>query len=477
MRAVQGKDARFDGWFYTAVLTTKIYCRPSCPVVPPKPKNMSFYPSAAAAQQAGFRACKRCRPDASPGSPLWNERADLVARAMRLIADGVVDTDGVSGLAARLGYSVRQVQRQVYAELGAGPLALARAQRAQTARTLIETTTLPMTELALAAGFGSIRSFNDTVREVFALTPTDLRSRAKGTPPAGAILLRLPYRKPLCPDNLFGHLVATAVPGVEEWRDGAYRRTLRLPHGHGVVALRPENGHIACRLRLTDLRDLPAATSRCRRLLDLDADPVAVDDQLATDPLLAPLVAAAPGRRVPRTVDGAEFAVRAVLGQQVSTAAARTHAARLVVAHGEPIDDPEGGLTHLFPSPAALASLDPETLAMPRSRRRTLLALVSALTDGLDLGAGSDWAATRAALTALPGFGPWTVESIAMRALGDPDAFLPTDLGIKYAAETLGLGGQAAVVARSEAWRPWRAYATQHLWATGDHAINRMPAA
>ncbi|MFF1614390.1 AlkA N-terminal domain-containing protein [Amycolatopsis sp. NPDC058278] len=479
VRAVQAKDARFDGWFYCAVLTTRIYCRPSCPVVPPKRQNMSFHPSAAAAQQAGFRACKRCRPDASPGSPLWNERADLVARAMRLIADGVVDTEGVRGLAARLGYSVRQVERQVFAELGAGPLALARAQRAQTARTLIETTKLPMTELALAAGFGSIRTFNDTVREVFALSPTELRSRAKSTPQAaaGALVLRLPYRKPLCPDNLFGHLVATGVPGVEEWRDGAYRRTLRLPHGHGVVALRPENGHIACRLTLADLRDLPAATSRCRRLLDLDADPVAVDDQLATDPLLAPLVAAAPGRRVPRTTDGAEFAVRAVLGQQVSTAAARTHAARLVVAHGEPVDDPGGGLTHLFPSPEALASLDPETLAMPRSRRRTLLGLVSALTDGLDLSAGSDWEAARAALGALPGFGPWTVETIAMRALGDPDAFLPTDLGIKYAAEALGLGGPAAVVARSAAWRPWRAYATQHLWATGDHAINRMPAA
>jgi AraC family transcriptional regulator of adaptative response / DNA-3-methyladenine glycosylase II len=480
VRAVQAKDARFDGWFYTAVVTTGIYCRPSCPVVPPKPRNMRFHPSAAAAQQAGFRACKRCRPDASPGSPLWNERADLVARAMRLIADGVVDTEGVFGLAARLGYSVRQVERQVLAELGAGPLALARAQRAQTARTLIETTALPMTELALAAGFGSIRTFNDTVREVFALSPTELRARAKGTPSAaaGSIVLRLPHRKPLYPDNLFGHLAATGVPGVEEWRDGAYRRTLRLPHGHGVVALRPQAGHIACRLTLADLRDLPTATSRCRRLLDLDADPVAVDDQLAADPLLAPLVAAAPGRRVPRTVDGVEFAVRAVLGQQVSTAAARTHAARLVVAHGTPVEDSEGGLTHLFPSAEALAELDPEALAMPRSRRRTLLALVEALTGGgLDLGAGSDWAGTRAALSALPGFGPWTIETIAMRALGDPDAFLPTDLGIKYAAEALGLGGQAALVARAEAWRPWRAYATQHLWATGDHAVNRMPAA
>src|SRR6266566_3169284 len=242
VRAVQSKDARFDGWFFTAVVTTRIYCRPSCPAVPPKPANMRFYPSAAAAQQAGFRACKRCRPDASPGSPEWNQRADLVARAMRLIADGVVDRDGVPGLASRLGYSTRQVERQLLAELGAGPLALARAQRAQTARVLIETASLPMGDVARAAGFASIRSFNDTVREVFALAPTELRRRAaRGTPAPtpGALSLRLPLRAPLCPDNLFGHLAATAVPGVEEWRDGAYRRTLRLPHGHGVVALRP----------------------------------------------------------------------------------------------------------------------------------------------------------------------------------------------------------------------------------------------
>ncbi|MFE0020701.1 AlkA N-terminal domain-containing protein [Amycolatopsis sp. NPDC059021] len=480
VRAVQAKDARFDGWFYTAVTTTRIYCRPSCPVVPPKPENMRFYPSAAAAQQAGFRACKRCRPDASPGSPQWNERADLVARAMRLIADGVVDTDGVGGLAARLGYSVRQIERQLMAELGAGPLALARAQRAQTARMLIETTKLPMAELALAAGFGSIRTFNDTVREVFALSPTELRGRARGRTEqsAGTLALRLPYRAPLFPDNLFGHLVATAVPGVEEWRDGAYRRTLRLPHGHGVVALRPDDGFIGCRLTLTDLRDLATAISRCRRLLDLDADPVAVDDQLAKDPVLAALVAAAPGRRVPRTTDGDEFAVRAVLGQQVSTAAARTHASRLVVAHGTPIDDPEGGLTHLFPDAEAFADLDPATLAMPKSRRRTLLALIDALTFGeLDLGAGSDWGKARAVLSALPGFGPWTVESIAMRSLGDPDAFLPTDLGVKNAGVALGLGSPAAMTTHAESWRPWRAYATQHLWATGDHPINHLPAA
>ncbi|MGW5274097.1 AlkA N-terminal domain-containing protein [Streptomyces sp. NPDC004044] len=481
VRAVRSKDARFDGWFFTAVLTTRIYCRPSCPVVPPKVENMTFYPSAAACQQAGFRACKRCRPDTSPGSPEWNARADSVARAMRLIADGVVDREGVPGLAARLGYSARQIERQLLAELGAGPLALARAQRAQTARLLIETTELPMADVAFAAGFSSVRTFNDTVREVFALAPGELRTRAarsvKTSATPGVIALRLPYRVPLNPSNLFGHLAATAVPGVEEWRDGAYRRTLTLPYGHGIVALTPHPDHIACRLFLTDPRDLTLAISRCRWLLDLDADPVAVDDQLRADPLLAPLIDKAPGRRVPRTVDGAEFAVRAVLGQQVSTAAARTHAARLVTAHGISVDDPEGGLTHLFPAPEALACLDPEQLALPRSRRTTLTTLVGALADGsLQLGTDSDWEKARAELIALPGFGPWTVEVIAMRALGDPDAFLPTDLGIRRAAEELGIPSTpAALTARAAAWRPWRAYAVQYLWTVDDHPINRLP--
>lgn len=481
VRAVQSKDARFDGWFFTAVLTTRIYCRPSCPVVPPKVENMTFYPSAAACQQAGFRACKRCRPDTTPGSPEWNARADSVARAMRLIRDGVVDREGVPGLAARLGYSARQIERQLLAELGAGPLALARAQRAQTARLLIETTGLPLAEVAFAAGFSSIRTFNDTVREVFALAPGELRSRAaRSTTPSptpGVIALRLPYRAPLNPTNLFGHLAATAVPGVEEWRDGAYRRTLTLRHGHGIVALAPHPDHIGCRLLLTDPRDLTLAISRCRWLLDLDADPVAVDDQLRSDPLLAPLVDKAPGRRVPRTVDGPEFAVRAVLGQQVSTAAARTHAARLVAAHGLPVDDPEGGLTHLFPTPEALAGLDPEQLALPRSRRTTLTTLVTALAEGaLRLGNDTDWEEARAELAALPGFGPWTVDVIAMRALGDPDAFLPTDLGIRRAAEELGLPSTpAALTARAAAWRPWRAYAVQYLWTVDDHPINHLP--
>jgi AraC family transcriptional regulator of adaptative response / DNA-3-methyladenine glycosylase II len=480
VRAVQSKDARFDGWFYTAVVTTGIYCRPSCPVVPPKPEHMRFFPSAAAAQQAGFRACKRCRPDASPGSPEWNVRADLVARAMRLIADGVIDNDGVPGLASRLGYSARQVQRQLLAELGAGPLALARAQRAQTARLLIETTALPMGDIAFAAGFASIRTFNDTVREVFALSPSELRHRAGrggGAAAAGAIALRLPFRSPLHPDNVLAHLTATAVPGVEEWRDGAYRRTLRLPHGPGVVALRPGPEYVGCQLHLTDLRDLASAISRCRRLLDLDADPVAVDDLLGDDPILAPLVRKSPGRRVPRTTDAAEFAIRAVLGQQVSITAARTQAGRLAAASGEPVTDPAGGgLSRLFPEPAAVAAAAADGLPLPASRRRTLAALGSALADGdIVLDVGCDWAEARRQLAALPGVGPWTVETIAMRALGDPDAFAAGDLGVRVAARQLGLpSGAAGLTARAAAWRPWRAYAVQYLWGNADLAISHQ---
>jgi AraC family transcriptional regulator of adaptative response / DNA-3-methyladenine glycosylase II len=480
VRAVQSKDGRFDGWFFTAVVTTGIYCRPSCPVVPPKPENMRFFPSAAAAQQAGFRACKRCRPDASPGSPEWDVRADVVARAMRLIADGVMDNGGVPALASRLGYSVRQVERQLLAELGAGPLALARAQRAQTARLLIETTALPMGDVAFAAGFASIRTFNDTVREVFALSPSQLRERgSRGQAGTGCLSLRLPFRSPLQPDNLFGHLAATAVPGVEEWRDGAYRRTLGLPHGHGIVALRPEPDHVSCQLALTDLRDLASAISRCRRLLDLDADPVAVDDLLSADEVLAPLVRKAPGRRVPRTVDPHEFAVRAVIGQQVSTAAGRTHAGRLAEALGEPVEDPGGGLSRLFPSAAALAATDPAALAMPQSRRESFAALTNALANGrIDLSVGGDWHEARLRLAGLPGVGPWTVETIAMRALGDPDAFPATDLGVRGAAEHAGLPATpAALTSRAAAWRPWRSYAVQYLWATGDHPINKLPSA
>jgi AraC family transcriptional regulator, regulatory protein of adaptative response / DNA-3-methyladenine glycosylase II len=478
-RAARSKDPRFDGWFFTAVTSTGIYCRPSCPAMTPKPENVRFYPSAAAAQQAGFRACKRCRPDAAPGSPEWDGRADVVARAMRMIADGVVDRAGVAGLAAELGYSVRQLQRLLCAELGAGPLAIARAQRAQTARVLIETTTVSMTQAALASGFASVRQFNDTIRAVFATTPTELRRRAGSSAPTpggapGELLLKLPFRLPLCPDNLFGHLAATAVPGVEEVRDGAYRRTLRLAHGPGIVELTPAPEHVACRMMLNDLRDLSAAIARCRWLLDLDADPVAIDELLCADPDLRPIVATAPGRRVPRCVDGPELAVRAVLGQQVSTAAARTSAGGLVARFGERVVDRRGGLTHLFPPPQALREA---AVAMPASRQLCLASLVQALCEErLSIGPGCDRAEALAVLTELPGVGPWTASTIAMRALGDPDAFLASDLGVRRAAESLGLPRTPSALSdRAQRWQPWRAYAVQYLWSIAEHPINRWP--
>lgn len=468
-RAVQARDARFDGWFVTAVRTTGIYCRPSCPARTPGPGNVAFYPTAAAAQGAGFRACKRCRPDASPGSPAWNVRHDLVGRAMRLIADGVVDREGVGGLAGRLGYSTRQLERLLNAEVGAGPLALARAQRAQTARVLIETTALPFGEVAFGAGFASIRQFNDTVRSVYATPPSELRRRAArpgAEPAAGAISLRLPFRRPFDPTGVLAHLAATAVPGCEEVRDGAFRRTLRLPGGTGSAALRPEADHVALRLHLQDGRDLATAIARCRRLLDLDADPEAVDDALATDPVLRPLVQAAPGQRLPRTVDEHELAIRAVLSQQVSLGAAATHARHLAEAHGDPVHDPDGGLTHVFPSAAALADVDPDSLALPRARRRTVVGLAAALANGsVTLDPGTDWDRARSELVAIDGIGPWTGELIALRGLGDPDAFPVTDLGVRRGAAAAGLPTTpAALTARAKAWRPWRSYAVAHLW-------------
>jgi len=482
-RAVQSKDARFDGWFVTAVLTTQIYCRPSCPVRPPFARNVRFYPTAAAAQQAGFRACKRCRPDASPGSPEWNVRGDVVARAMRLIADGTVDREGVTGLAARVGYTTRQLERLLQAEVGANPLALARAQRSQTARVLIETTDLPFSDVAFAAGFSSIRQFNDTLRAVTSLTPTVLREQARNrfgpgqSTGSGLITLRLPVRSPFAYEGLFGHLAATAVSGVEEVRDGAYRRTLRLGSGNGIVSLTPRPDHVHCELVLDDFRDLSTAIARCRRLLDLDADPEAAVDVLSFDPLLAAVVAKAPGQRIPRTVDEPELALRVVIGQQVSVKAARTHAKRLVEAYGSPVHDANGALTHVFPSVAQLVDVDPSLLAFPKARQRTFVTLARALADGdVVLDPGCDWNKARQQLLEIPGVGPWTAEVIAMRALGDPDAFPSTDLGVQLAAKELGLPSDPrAFIEHSARWRPWRAYATQHLWTALDHEVNNWP--
>jgi AraC family transcriptional regulator of adaptative response / DNA-3-methyladenine glycosylase II len=480
-RAVSSRDRRFDGWFVLAVTSTRIYCRPSCPATTPRRANVRFYRTAAAAQCAGFRACKRCRPDASPGSPEWNVRGDVVARAMRLIGDGVVDRDGVGGLARRLGYSERHLVRIVSAELGAGPLAIARAQRAHTARLLIETTDMSITDVAFAAGFGSVRQFNDTVREVFAAAPSELRTRGAGilrsaagerTVEAGSVTLRLAVREPFDAAGVLGFLGVRAVPGVEEWDGITYTRSLALPHGQAVVSLTPADGAVMAALRLADWRDIAPAVARCRRLLDLDADPAAIDGALAADGVLASLVECRPGLRSPGCVDGGEIAVRAVLGQQVSVAGARTIAGRLTAALGEPLTGAlrrEGStIDRVFPTCAALAGIDTDLLPMPAARRRTLVEICSAVASGaLVIDPGVDRVDLTARLSALPGIGPWTASYIAMRGVGDPDVFLPTDLGVRHALERLGLDATPrAATTHAAAWRPWRSYALHHLWAS-----------
>ncbi len=392
-RAVSSRDRRFDGVFYTAVRTTGIYCRPSCPARTPALRNVTFHPSAASAQLAGFRACKRCLPDATPGSPQWDMSADVAGRAMRLISDGVVDREGVPGLAQRLGYTPRHLTRLMTSELGAGPLALARARRAQTARTLVRATDMSFADVAFAAGFASVRQFNETMQEVYAATPSQLRGRKASRPASdaedltGHLSLRLAVRTPYAATELLAFLATRAVPGVESADAESYSRTLMLPHGPGVVRLTfgqaegsSATAFVTAEFVLNDLRDTSAAVERVRRLLDADCDPIAVAEVLGADPILAADVRRTPGLRVPGHVDGNEIAVRAVLGQQVTVAAARTAAARLTAEHGEiltPSQLPDWAEVpnRLFPSMGTLAALDPDSLPMPGSRGRALVAL------------------------------------------------------------------------------------------------------
>jgi AraC family transcriptional regulator of adaptative response / DNA-3-methyladenine glycosylase II len=558
---VASRDSRFDGRFFTGVTTTGIYCRPICPARTPKPENVRFFRVAAAAEAAGFRTCRRCRPDKVPGSPDWNVRADLAGRALRLIADGAADhKDGVAALARTLAVSERHLHRILVAELGVGPLSLARSRRAQTARLLLESTARPVSAVAFAAGSGSIRQFNDSVREAFGATPSEIRARFGSGEAAtelagsavdgdGALTLRLTYRPPFDFAGLLAWFGDRAVPGVDEvagtGRDAVYRRALRLAHGTGQVELRDvadsRPGVVHARLAVEDLRDVAVAVRRCRDLLDLDADPAQLGAALSTDPVLAPLVAARPGLRVPGAVDGFEIAVRAVLGQQISVPAARTLTARLVqrfsavelaqeaalapdgttaalraatnvlpeqVLSGsgsrsgagsgsapgsdsdpgsgsnpgsdpDPADTPPSHFVDnqpalyqsaLYPFPRAetLADGDFDGLGLTRRTAATLRALATAVAAGdLVLDRGVDRAEARARLLAVPGIGPWTADYIALRVFGDPDAFPVGDLVLRRQAARLGLPDtEKALLAHAERWRPWRAYAALHLWAS-----------
>lgn len=467
-RAISARDVRFDGQFVLAVRTTGIYCRPSCPARTPKPHNVSFYATSAAAHEAGYRACKRCLPEAAPGSPEWSVRGDVAARAMRLIGEGVVEREGVPGLAARLGYSSRHLTRMLAAELGAGPLALARAHRAHTARMLLVGTGMPIADVAFAAGFGSVRQCNDTVREVFGLAPSEVRTRGRRRPEPGVIDLVLPHREPLDAAGVFAWMAARAIEGMETGGSDSFARHLRMPHGPARFEVRLDE-HRRTRLRaaVTDLADLAPLVAIARRLFDLDADPLAVDAALSAHPQLAPLVTQVPGIRVPGTADAHEMLIRAMIGQQISVAAARTALTRLTEALGERVEPAQGAAGGiLFPTMTAIAEHGAEVLRGPAARIRAVVGTAAALASGtLVLTSGDDRIAQREALLAMPGIGPWTADYVRMRVLTDPDVALPGDVAVRAGAAAAGIPatprGYAEWATRTA---PWRSYLTAHLW-------------
>lgn len=513
-RAVKARDKRFDGQFFTAVSSTGIYCRPSCPALTPKPQNVTFYLTSAAAHAAGYRACKRCLPEASPGTPQWNLRQDLAARAMRLISEGIMNDGGVQALSERLGYTSRHLHRTLISELGASPVALARAHRAQIARTLLISTDLPAAEVAFAAGFHSLRQFNHTMQEIFAATPLQIRrssrkpakvdyrsaeeaTAASLTDPAANRLhlhLALPTRQPYDAPGIFSFLAERALPGVEtaELTETTlrYARTLQLPHGPAAVEVTATAGQdgwqLSMHCEVSSLADIPLLVGRIRRSFDLDADPVAVDSALSTDAVLAPLVAARPGIRLPGALDAQEYLTRAVVGQQISVRAARTHLSRLVQLLGTPYASSIAGLTLLFPTPQQLLDGIPEPAAeqgpsdperplrLPARSVRTVRNLASAAVNGdLTLHTGTDPETLLAQLCAMPGIGEWTASYLLLRVLSPPDIWMTGDVALVAGARRLGLMSTSTPTTtahrllrdHARRWSPWRSYAAMHLWS------------
>jgi AraC family transcriptional regulator of adaptative response / DNA-3-methyladenine glycosylase II len=471
-RAISLRDARFDGRFFTGVKTTGIYCRPICPARTPRSENVTFYPTAAAAQEAGFRPCLRCRPETAPDLGAWRGTSNTVSRALALIELGALDEADVDALAGRLGVGERQLRRLFRQHLGASPVAVAQTRRVLLAKQLIHETRLPMAEIAFAAGFGSIRRFNETFRALFGRAPGELR-RARGPDVSarqhGEIVLLLRYHPPYDWPAMLEFLRRRAIPGIELVTANRYARSVQLDGVQGVVAVEPTEGNaLRAIVRFSKLSALPAIIARLRRVFDLAADPTAIAAHLAKDPTLAPLVKARPGLRVPGAWDGFELAIRAVLGQQITVAAAMRLAGRLVAAYGERLAQPDGALTHVFPRPESLAAADLTILGMPRSRAAALSAVAAAVladTHLFDAAADLDEAVQR--LRSIRGIGEWTAQYIALRQLREPDAFPAADIGLMRAiASREGHGRSAAeLLDRANPWRPWRAYAAQHLWA------------
>jgi AraC family transcriptional regulator, regulatory protein of adaptative response / DNA-3-methyladenine glycosylase II len=475
-RAIETRDRRFDGRLFVAVTTTGIYCRPFCPAPTPRRNHVRFYPTAAAAQEAGFRPCLRCRPETSPDLAFWRRGSGTISRALGLIEAGALDEANVETLAARLGIGERQLRRLFRNHLGASPISIAQTRRILLAKQLIQDTRLPMTEVALAAGFGSLRRFNETFQQLFKRPPKALRRvgvAEETVDTAGSVTVKLGYRLPYHWEAILSFLEARAIPGVESVSSGRYARTIAINDEHGVLVVEPVEGNcLRATVRFPKLRCLPAIIARVRRVFDLAADPVAIGAHLSQDPILAPLVAARPGLRVPGAWDGFELAVRAILGQQITVPAATRLAGNLVSLHGARIVEPaafELGLTHVFPTPRQLAGADLAALGMPKARRAALSSLAAAIVaDPLIFGARRSLDTAIAQLRSLPGVGEWTAQYIAMRELREPDAFPAADIALMRAtSDRTGARPSAAeLLAHAEQWRPWRAYAALHLWAS-----------
>jgi len=490
-RAIQTRDARFDGRFFTGVITTGIYCRPVCPARVPRRENVRFFPTAAAAEAAGFRACLRCRPETSPEGGAWRGASSTVSRALGLIESGALDQAGgnVDALAERLGVGGRQLRRLFQQHLGASPLGVAQTRRVLLAKQLIHETELPMAHIALAAGFGSVRRFNETFRQLYGRAPASLRRRSSSGRESEphAVSLKLRFRPPYDWDGMIGFLAARAVPGVELVTPERYARTIALGAHSGTIAVsRSGEDQLSVAVRFPKLSALPSILARVRRVFDLAADPQQIGAHLADDPALAKLVAARPGLRVPGAWDGFELAIRAILGQQISVPAAVKLAGKLAAQHGDVLDPTwaSEGLTRTFPRAERLARADLQGLGMPGARARALSAMGAASAADPDLfGPRQSLAEAIAALRALPGIGEWTAQYIAMRQLREPDALPAGDIGLMRALETAARvrPSPAELLARAEHWRPWRAYAAMHLW-TGDatrskETSNARPAA
>jgi AraC family transcriptional regulator of adaptative response / DNA-3-methyladenine glycosylase II len=476
-RALQSRDARFDGLLFVAVTSTGIYCRPVCPARTPYFQNCRFFGSAAAAQEAGFRPCLRCRPETAPDMASWRGTSNTVSRALALITDGALDGDGTSveKLAERLGLGERQLRRLFLQHLGASPIAVAQTRRVLFAKQLIHETRMPMTEVALAAGFGSIRRFNETFRNLFQRPPSALRRRSSASPESAeaGVTLRLRYRPPYDWDSMIGYLRARAIPNVETVENGVYRRTVEIDGfiGSVEVAHLPLRQSLNVTIRFPKVALLPAIVTRVRRVFDLGADIETIDAHLSHDPLLAPLVARRPGLRAPGGWDGFELAVRAVLGQQITVVAARRLAGELVALHGHAVPEGQGvhpGLSRVFPTARSLATAKSIGLGMPLARQLSLKALAEATESDANLFRpfGTIEEAI-ARLRSIRGVGEWTAQYIALRALREMDAFPASDIGLLRGAAAMDgtPSSSANLLSRSEAWRPWRAYAAQHLWA------------